>query len=201
MAANRPALRRERIVDMAAELLETHGPDKLTLTLIANNLDVTQPALYNHVDGLDAVWRELGLREREVLLERLAAAAIGVSGGDAVRAIAHAWRRFAHELPHLYGIADRYPVAGDRELEAAVQRVIELLASSLRGFDLNDDQRMHGAVAVRSALHGFCGFEIGAGNPTHLPTDELFAHTVELLIVGVRALADGAIAGLQGEIS
>jgi len=113
--ATRVPLDEATIIDMAAQLLDSHGADKLTLTLIANHLGVTQPALYKHVEGIDAVWRGLGLRERAELESRLAAATIGLAGDDAVWAIANAWRGFSAESTSLYAIGDRYPVAGDDE--------------------------------------------------------------------------------------
>lgn len=195
--AERIPLGRDRIIETAGRLLESHGADKLTLTLIAQDLGVTQPALYKHVEGLDSVWHGIGLLERRELVSRLSEATIGLSGGDAVRAVATAWRQFAHDLPNLYSTAGRHPVAGDPELEAAVDRVISVIVASLRGFDLTDDQRLHGAIAFRSALHGFCAFELGDGNPTPLASDDLYTHTVELFLVGLRALESGTIRELE----
>lgn len=195
--ADRTPLGRDRIVETAARLLESHGPEKLTLTLIAQDLGVTQPALYKHVDGLDMVWRGIGLLEREHLVSRLTNATIGLSGDDAVRAVADAWRGFAHDLPMLYSTAGRYPVKGDGELEAAVDQVIDVIVAALRGFELTDDERLHGAIALRSALHGFCAFELGDGNPTPLASDDLYTHTVELFLEGLRALANGTIQELE----
>jgi len=174
---------------MAVQLLESHGAEKLTLTLIANHLGVTQPALYKHVDGIDAVWRGLGLRERAELESRLAAATIGLAGDDAVWAIAGAWREFSVEAATLYAIGDRYPVAGDADLEPAVGRVLDVIVAALQGFDLDEHDVLHAAVALRSALHGFCMFELNAGNPTPLASDELFESTVKFFLSGIHALA------------
>lgn len=188
--ATRAPLDEATIIDMAAELLDSHGADKLTLTLIANHLGVTQPALYKHVEGIDAVWRGLGLRERAELESRLASASIGLAGDDAVWAIANAWREFSVDVSTLYAIGDRYPVAGDDELEPAVSRVLDVIVSALRGFQLDDRNVLHAAVALRSALHGFCMFELNAGNPTPLESDELFGATVELFLTGIHALSE-----------
>lgn len=198
--ATREPLGRDRIIDSALRLLETHGAEKLTLTLIAQDLEVTQPALYKHIEGLDAVWRGLGLIERRELADRLTRATVGLSRDDAVRAVAAAWRQFAVDLPHLYAIGTRYPVAGDEELEAAVHRVLEVIVAALRGYDLADDQRLHAAVALRGSLHGFCTFELGDGNPTLLAIDDMYRHTVELFLVGLSALASGTIQELATAI-
>lgn len=199
--ATRVPLDEATIIDMAAQLLDSHGADKLTLTLIANHLGVTQPALYKHVEGIDAVWRGLGLRERAELESRLAAATIGLAGDDAVWAIANAWRDFSAESTSLYAIGDRYPVAGDDELESAVGRVLDVIVAALRGYDLDERSVLHAAVGLRSALHGFCTFDLHAGNPTPLESDELFTATVELTISGIHALSSSSTSSPSSPIT
>ena len=91
----------------------------------------------------------------------MASAAIGVAGDDAVAAVGHAWRRVAQERPGLYAATDRHPCTNDPELEAAVERIVEVIAMSLASFDLDPENRVHAARTLRSAFHGFSHIEIG----------------------------------------
>ena len=75
------------IVDTAAELADAEGLDAMTLTRVARELGITQPALYRHVNGYDGLLRSLSLRGRKLLAKRLSDAAIGVTRDDAVRAV------------------------------------------------------------------------------------------------------------------
>ena len=138
---SRPTLDPTQVIDEAARLADTEGLDALTLTRVADALGVQQPALYRHVDGYDDLIRSLGLRGRELLAERLSEAAQGVAGEDAVRSLGDAWRSVVRDAPGLYAATDRYPCAGDDELEAAVERVVNVIARSLAGFDLDDAHR------------------------------------------------------------
>lgn len=184
------------VVDVAAQLVETEGVDKLTLSMIARELGVTQPALYKHIDGLDALWRELGLLERRELRAALAESCLGRSGPDAVRAVAHAWCSFASARPGLYRSAARTPVAGDEELEASVASVAEVLELVLQAFDLDPAQVCLAARALRSALHGYASFELVTGNPAPYNPSDTLDHIVELFLVGVQSLAAGSISSL-----
>jgi AcrR family transcriptional regulator len=184
-------LDRQTVLDTAVEQVDTHGVETLTVTAVANELGVSQPALYRHVEGIDDLWRALGLAGREQLADALAEAAIGRSGAEAVHAVAHAWRAFGREHPGLYAATDRFAVAGDAELEDAVERVVEVLALSLRGFGLDDDALVHGARTLRSALHGFVSFELGDGHPNPHDPDETFERMIDLLCRGFAAMADG----------
>jgi AcrR family transcriptional regulator len=185
-------LSRSMVVDAAIEMLPDSGLDGLTLTGLADELGVSQPAMYRHVDGVDDLWRELGLQGRSRLADALGEAAMGRSGVDAVWATARAWRSFATANPDLYAATDRVPCAGDEELEAAVERIVEILARSLRGFGLDEPTTLEAAGSLRSALHGFVHLEIVDGHPAQHDNDAGFVAMVELLCVGFEHLSQTA---------
>ena len=187
-SARRP-LDRERVISAAAQLCDAEGLDKLTLTRVAVMLGVRQPALYRHIGGYDDLLRSLSLRGREILAQRLADAAVGLSGDDSVAAVGHAWRKMVRDHPGIYAATDRYPCAGDAELEAAVERVLAVLGQALRGYDLSEADRVHATRALRSAFHGFSHLESGDGHPLPHDPEDTFGHLVELLCAGVHRLA------------
>ena len=184
----RATLDTDQVVDEAARLADSEGLDAVTLTRVANELGVRQPALYRHVDGYDALIRSLGLRGRELLADRLSEAAQGVAGPDVVMSLGEAWRSVVRDAPGLYAATDRYPCAGDAELEEAVEQVVTIIARSLGGFDLSDAQRIHVARALRSAFHGFAHLESGDGHPHPHDLEESFTGLVDLLVAGIRQL-------------
>ncbi|MCY3663840.1 MAG: TetR-like C-terminal domain-containing protein [bacterium] len=192
--ARRP-LDRRQVVAAAAQLADTEGLDKLTLTRVAGMLGVRQPALYRHVDGFDDLLRSLSLRGREILAQRLTDAAVGLSGDDSVAAVGHAWRQMVRDHPGLYAATDRYPCAGDPELEAAVERVLAVLGQALRGYDLSEADRVHAARTLRSAFHGFSHLESGDGHPLPHDPEDTFGHLVELLCAGVHRLSRRSAVG------
>ena len=180
----------ETVVAIAGDLLDEFGLEGFTLGAVAERAGVTQPALYRHVDGAAALWRGLGLDTRHRLASELTTAGVGVSGAEAVRSVANAWRRFAQEHPGRYRSTERYPVRGDAELVAAVESVRSTLRSSIRGFDLDGATLDHAATMLRSALHGFVSFELGDGDAASAAAeaDDAFAHLVDMLCVGFEAL-------------
>jgi AcrR family transcriptional regulator len=177
-----------QVVDCAAQLVDTEGFEALTLTRVAAELGVCQPALYRHVDGYQALVRALGLRGREIIAGRLVDAAVGLAGDDAVRAMGAAWRGVVRDHPGQYTATDRYPCAGDPELEAVVERVVQVLAQALAAYDLNDEEKVHVARSLRSAFHGFTHLESGDGHPHSLDPEDTFEHLLDLLCAGIHAL-------------
>lgn len=186
--ARRP-LDRSKVVAAAAEIADAEGLDKMTLTRVAAGLGVRQPALYRHIDGYDDLLRSLSLQGREILAQRLTDAAVGLSGDDSVAAVGHAWRAMVRDHPGIYAATDRYPCAGDAELEAAVERVLAVLGQTLRGYDLSPEDRVHAARTLRSAFHGFSHLESGDGHPLPHDPEDTFEHLVQLLCAGIHRLS------------
>lgn len=189
--AKRVPLDQDQVLDVATRLADKDGLEDLTLTKIAAELGVQQPALYRHVENWNDLVRLLSLRGRILLGDKLAEAAIGVSGDEAVAAVGKAWRRVVAENPGLSEATDRYPCAGDVELEEAVERIVEVISQALAGFELDEDHRVHAARALRSAFHGFGHLEAGDGHPHPHDLDETFDGLIELLCAGIRAQTQG----------
>ena len=188
----RATLDTQKVIDEAATIADAEGLDAVTLTRVADRLGVRQPALYRHVEGYDDLIRSLGLRGRELLAARLSTAAQGVAGPDVVRALGDAWRSVVRDAPGLYAATDRYPCAGDAELEDAVEEIVTIIARSLGGFDLDETQRIHVARALRSSFHGFAHLESGDGHPHPHDLEDTFSGLVDLLVAGIRQLESAA---------
>lgn len=180
----------ELVIKTAARIADESGIDSLTLTTVARSLGTSQPALYRHVDSYDDLVRSLGLQARELLAQRLMESAVGVAGEDAVRAVGLAWRQMVADHPGLYAATDRFPCAGDPELEQAVDRVVRTLQMALSDFNLSADREVHVARTMRSAFHGFSHLEAGDGHPLEQDLDDSFDQLIELICSGIRAIPD-----------
>ena len=78
----RVGLDRAKVTATAAGILDTEGPDSLSLARVAAELGVKPPSLYNHVDGLDGLARSIALDGIEGLAEVCRTATMGRSGAD-----------------------------------------------------------------------------------------------------------------------
>jgi len=193
------ALTRAAVVEAAAELVDERGPQGLTLAELAKRLGVRPPSLYNHVDGLDGLLRELRLRALNDLERALARAALGMSGRDALAAICRAYRAYALEHPGLYGLTVRSTEGKDPEVQAAGAGVVEVALAVLRGYGLEGDEAIHATRIVRSTLHGFAALEGAGGFALGQPVETSFELAIELLHGALLSLAErGAQAPTEG---
>lgn len=184
----RAGLDRQTLIDAAIVLADRDGFESLTLRALAKRFRVAPPSLYNHVQNLDALRRELQLEGLRRLTERFAHAAAGKASGDAVRALAAVWRGFAAEHPGLYAATVRAPGPKDVELRAEASRLLGIINAVLAGFGLTDSAAVHAARALRSALHGFISLEASGGFGLPEERDESYRRLVELVITGLPSI-------------
>jgi len=183
----RRTLDRAAVVEAAAELLDELEGGELTLAMVAQRLGVRAPSLYNHVAGLDDLRHAvalLGLRELEA---RIARAAIGKAGDDALRAVAAAYRDFARERPGLYPFTLRAPEPDDQSRQCAAEDILTILRLVLEPYGLTPEDTIHAIRALRSLLHGFVSLELAGGFGMPVDLDQSFARMVDGYIAGLRA--------------
>lgn len=178
----RAGLHSEAVVSAAAKLADAEGLQTLTLARLAGQLGVRAPSLYEHVGGLGDLRRRLAVRGARELATGLSAAAAGRARGDALAAIANAYRSYAREHPGTYAALQRAPDLGDDE---AGERLVAVVVAVLRGYGLHGQHAVHGARIVRSALHGFVALEADEGFGIPLDLDESFARLVATLDRGL----------------
>jgi AcrR family transcriptional regulator len=178
------------VVLSAAELINTEGAEALSLSRLAERLGVRTPSLYNHVDGLPGLQRELALLNARRLGDCLAEAAVGKSGPQAIREVAGAYREYIKGNPGLYHAGLR--AAGsqaplDAELKTAEDRVVAIGLAVVGSFGLAGENGLHAVRGLRSVVHGFASLEVAGGFGLPLDCDESFRRLVDMLIEGLQA--------------
>ena len=184
----RSNLTKQTVVQAAAELINAEGLEALSLGRLAKDLGIRTPSLYNHVDGLPGLMRELSILNARNLAERLNEAAIGQSGPEAIRAIMGAMRAYIKEYPGLYLSTVR--ASGTQpeenpELELEETRSVKVGMAVMDSFGLEGEETIHALRGLRSLVHGFATLEISGGFGMPLELDESFSRLVDLFIAGL----------------
>jgi AcrR family transcriptional regulator len=149
----RAGLSEDRVVE-EAELLSDEG-EPVTLALLARRLGVQVPSLYKHVAGADALQQLVSVRAKTELGDVLARATVGKAGGDALAALAIAYRDWATAHPGRYATTLRAPDINDPEDMAAAGRAIQVIFDALAGYGLAEQDMIDATRIFRSTLHGF----------------------------------------------
>ena len=174
----RAGLSRDRVVEAATVLADEVGLSNLTLAALAERLGVRQPSLYKHLDSLASLHRSISLLSKRELTELLTRAAVGRSGGDALHAMAHAYREWAREHPARYRASHAMPADGDVEIEAASLATVQVIADVLAVYGLEGDDAIDAIRGFRAMLHGFVSLETEGGFALSASVDRSFDRLV-----------------------
>ena len=176
------------VVQAAADLINAEGLDALSLGRLAEKLDIRTPSLYNHVEGLPGLMRELSILNARKLAERVSEAAIGHSGPDLVRVVMQAYRAYIKENTGLYmstlRVSGKQDVV-DPELEKEELRSLKVAMAVMASFNLEGEDAIHAVRGLRSVVHGFATLEFSGGFGMPFELEESFSRLVDLFIAGL----------------
>jgi AcrR family transcriptional regulator len=190
----RAGLTETRVVEEGERIADEVGLSNLTLAALAERLGVRQPSLYKHITGMDGLRRSIALRAKRELADVLGRAAIGRARGEAISAMARAYRSWEHEHPGRYAAAQRAPVAGDIDDELASANVVQVAFDVMAGYALRDDDAVDAIRALRAALHGFVTLEEAGGFGLPVDVDRSFDRLVAGLTTAFASWSTGSAA-------
>lgn len=176
----------EQVVEAAAEIADRDGLGALSLASVAATLGVRSPSLYNHVDGLKGLRRQLAIHASGRLTEELADSVDGLDGTEALRAIAEQLRSFAHRHPGLYDSFLPAPSPDDDpDVAAALREPVSVVGSVLAGMAVDPATVIPLIRALRASVHGFVDLELRGGFGLPDDIDDSFTTTVDLVIEAI----------------
>jgi AcrR family transcriptional regulator len=184
----RVGLTRQEVIEQAAAAADEAGLDHLTLAAVAQRCGVSLPGLYKHVNGLDAVKRDIAVLAVREITVVLAGAAVGITGREALTEFLRAYRGYARAHPGHYAATLRAPAAADTEHENAASAAIGVIAAALKGYRLEGTALIHAVRLLRAAFHGIVSLEIAGGFGLPAAIDDTYAYLVDALDTEFRAL-------------
>lgn len=178
----------ETIVQAAADLIETHGADGVSLSAVGAALGVKAPSLYRYFDNKTALLRAVNQQTAAHLTSALVEATEAEPDPAAkVMAMFRAYRTFAHAHPALYSLAY---LSGSPDLRVG-EAVAEQFGASMQSVIaavVGADRALPVLRAAWALAHGFVALELaglferegGAG------LDTAYDEAVSLFVGGIR---------------
>ena len=208
----RAGLTHQRVVAQAAAVADEIGLEQLTLAAVAQRFGVTVPSLYKHINGLEALKRDLALLGVRELTVAMSTAAVGRAGRDALHAIAKAVRDYAHSRPGVYAASVRGPRPEDAALVAANEGALAIFLAALSGYGITGDSGQFGELLnrkvprgqqdegslrdavdairmLRAAIHGFVTLEATGGFGLPRSLDATYTRLIDSLDTAFRTWA------------
>lgn len=176
------------IIERAAKLANEAGLEKVTLKLLAEDLQVKSPSLYNYISGLDDLKEKIMLYGWKQMEQRIVGSVIGIAGYDAVRAACRAFYGYATENPGIFHAMLWYNKFQDEKSMAATERLFDILFRIMAPMHISQKDCNHMIRTFRAFLEGYALLvNNGAfGNPISI--EESFELSLSVLIAGMKSL-------------
>lgn len=162
------AERERSIVRAARDLAETEGWEAVTTRRLAERVEYSQPVLYSHFTGKDAIMAAVAVEGFAELADRMRAARASARGArEELAAVADAYVRFADQHPALYSAMFNQAVSlpfATPEAPAALHAGFDELRHVVRSAAPGEDDGMLTEV-LWSALHGLVSLTRGGRLP------------------------------------
>lgn len=185
----RVRLDKDAVVQTAVELVNAKGMQALTLSRLAEELGIQTPSLYNHIDGLPGLQKDMAVLNAKLMADRLNEAAVGKSGSDLFMEVAQAFRNYVKEYAGLYMSTLRSSGTQDVQDENLVreeERAVKIGTTVMASLGLKGQDAIHALRAFRSTVHGFATLEVAGGFGLPLECDESFRRLVTALSAGLQ---------------
>lgn len=186
----RAGIDKQVILRTAAEMADQYGFEEVTIARLARALNIRPPSLYNHIEGLNELRRELSIYSVQMLYDHLMHAVNGRSKEEAIEALCLAYLDFARRHPGLYEAAQLAPSPEEEEWIRLSYQVVELIMTILEPYGLQGDEAVHHVRILRSLLHGFASLEQKNGFGLPLNLEETQRRMIAVLIAGIQSPAE-----------
>lgn len=186
----RVGIDKDIIISKAVELVNKVGIEHITLKMLADNLGVKSPSLYNHINGLDDLKEQLMIYGWKQTEQRILHTVIGMSGYDAIRAMCYAFYDYATENPGVFDVMLWYNKFQSDEMEMATSELLSIIFKITKSLNLPDDYCFHLIRTFRGFLEGFF-LLVNNGSFGHsLPIMTSFDISINILIAGIKSLEE-----------
>lgn len=182
------ALDLETVIEAAADIADQFGVQEVTLANLAKRLNIRPPSLYNHVEGLPGLRKELAILGLNKLYAELSATAVGLTGEKAIIELSKTYINFARKHPGLYEATLLAPDPKDQDVQVSGGKIVDLTINVLREYDLEGDSALHAVRGLRSILHGFSSLEQKGGLELALDLDVSLRLIIKAFLAGIGEL-------------
>ncbi len=178
----------ELIIETSAHISNEIGLDNLSLKIVAEELNIKPPSLYNHISGLDNIKEKLMIYGWKQIENKMIDSAVGVAGYEALKNMCYAFYDYATNNKGVFAAMLWYNKYETQENNNSTVRLFELLFKVMKALDISEDNINHSIRTLRGFLEGFSLLvnNNAFGNPISIK--ESFDLSLEIIMNGIKSL-------------
>lgn len=178
----------ELIIETSARIANKVGLDNLSLKIIAEELNIKSPSLYNHISSLDEIKSQLMVYGWKQIEEKMIDSAVGVSGYEALKNMCNVFYDYATNNKGIFTAMLWYNKYESDEKQNATTRLFNMLFKIMKSLNITDENINHIIRTLRGFLEGFSLLvnNNAFGNPISIK--ESFDLSLEIIMNGIKSL-------------
>lgn len=185
------------VIETASKIADKQGLNNLSLKAVAEELNVRTPSLYNHIESLDDLLREVAHKGMRSMNEQMTQAAIGKSGNTALKSISVEYLNFIIEHPGVYETIQWATWHGTNETAEIFENYIKILSTIILSYSFPSESTNEILNLFTGFLHGFTTLQVRyAFSEPQKVRDEL-CNSVDTIMLGVFQKYGGHIGNKQ----
>jgi AcrR family transcriptional regulator len=175
---------REAVIELARQMIEDEGVDRLSVNILAAQLGVKTPSLYRYVKNKTDLLRAVNEATFAGIFQAIGPALDSPGTAEQrIYAIAHAYRYYAHAHPITYGLAYTNTIAELRPDEAEQEQAVlpfQALVAEISG----EEESLPALRGLLALIHGFVMLELAGQLRRGGDLTEAFEKSVRAYIAG-----------------
>ena len=178
----------ELIIKTCETLSNRVGLNNLSLKMIAEELNIKPPSLYNHFTSLKEIKNELMIYGWKQLENEMINATIGVSGYDALKSMCNAFYYYTTSNKGVFEAMLWYNKYDNEKTRSATKRLYEVMLKVADSLNISEETTRHVIRTIRSFLEGFALLvnNNSFGNPISIKKS--FDISLEIIVNGIKSL-------------
>lgn len=148
------------VIDTASQIADEKGLHNVSLKIVAEKLNIKTPSLYNHIENLDDLLREIAHKGMCSMNKRMEQTAIGKSGNLAIKAVGIEYLNFMIEHPGVYETIQWATWNGSARTFEIFGNYLNLLRTLILSCQLREEHTNEILDILTGILHGYTTLQL-----------------------------------------
>lgn len=179
------SINKEKVIQTTVQLVDKEGLNNLSLKLVADNLGIRTPSLYNHISNLDDLLREVAHKGMSEMNNLMTQAAIGKIGANAIKSLCCAYFEYMIEHPGVYETIQWATWHGNSETTELFNNYKAILTKLIYSCNLQKEKTNEILDLLIGIIHGYTTMNLGKAISKPAETTNELIIAIDTVLVGV----------------
>ena len=176
------------IIEVSAMLANKVGLDNLSLKMIASQLGIKSPSLYNHFSSLSDIREKIMIYGWMSVGSKMIESIVGVVGYDSIRNMCYAFYDYVSNNKGIFSAMLWYNMYDNEVSLEATKKLHEVIFKIVEPLNISKKNVKHCIRLMRSFLEGFALLEDNDAFGDSLSIKESFDLSIDILINSMKSL-------------